>query len=128
MFNVSEYLDSDYKNDCVKEKIGSETFLIRKLNGYERLRLQDVRESSQRIVNVLAQCLLDGKTKQPIGEENARKFIARYDALSNAVASRIFRLTVDAVNAEEAAWGLAEKNSPETSGSEDTASTAVDTG
>ena len=21
MFNVSEYLDSDYRNDCVKEKI-----------------------------------------------------------------------------------------------------------
>ena len=55
MFNVSEYLDSDYRNDCVKEKIGSETFLIRKLNGYERLRLQDVNESSQRIVKVLAQ-------------------------------------------------------------------------
>ena len=124
MFNVSKYLEEDCRTDTVEERIGSETFLIRKLNGLERLRLQDVKESSQRIVNVLAQCLLDGKTKQPIGEENAQKFIARYDALSNAVASRIFRLTVDAVNAEETAWGLAEKNSPETSGSPGTAATA----
>ena len=124
MFNVKEFLESDFRNDYIEEKIGNETFLIRKLNGFERLHLQDIKDSSERIINVLGLCLLDGQTKQPIGEDNAKKFIARYDALSNAVASRIFRITVDAVNAEEAAWGLAEKNSPETSGSADTGNTA----
>lgn len=124
MFTIDSFLNEDFHSDYTEEKIGSETFLIRRMNGFERLHLQDLKESSKRIIYVLGQCLLDGQTKQPIGEENAQKFVARYDALSNAVASRIFRITIDAVNAEESAWGLAEKNLPEMSGNVDTVNTA----
>ena len=126
MFTVESFLNEDFHADWTEEKIGNETFLIRRMNGHERLRLQDVKDSSERIINVLGQCLLDGQTKQPIGKENAEKFVARYDALSNAVAAKIFQITIDAVNAEEAAWGLAEKNLPVTSGNTDTGSIAAD--
>ena len=128
MFTVEDYLNSGGQTDFIEIAVGSETFCIRRLNGLERLRLQDIEKSSERIIYVIGICLLDGNTKMPIGQKNAEKFVARYDALSNEVASQIVKATMDSVHAEETAWGLAEKNLPETSGSADTGNTADATG
>lgn len=124
MFNIDEFLASDYRIGYVEEKIGNETFLIRRLDGYERLSYTDIQKSSDRVIYALGHCLLDGKTKKPIGEAYAKMLITRCDALANELTVRIFKLTTDSVKAEEEAWGIAEKNLPGMSGSEDTASTA----
>lgn len=127
MFNISDFLASDYRFEPVKEKIGKETFLIRRMDGFERLEFSDLKKSADRLVYTLGHCLIDGKTNQPIGEQNARALVTRYDALAGELASRVFKLTTDSVKAEEAEWGIAEKNLPETSSSDSTDSTAAAT-
>ena len=125
MFSIDEFLTSDYRVDYVEEKIGNETFLIRRLDGYERLSYTDIQKSSDRVIYALGHCLLDGKTKKPIGEAYAKMFITRCDALANELTVRIFKLTTDSVKAEEEAWGIAEKNLPETNTSGSIEATAA---
>lgn len=110
MFNINDYLASDYHYDTVEEKIGNETFLIRRLNGYERLEFLDCKTLPERIVFTLSHALLDGNSKQPIGKNNAKKFIERYDSLSDEIASRIINLTTEYAKVEKSEWGIAEKN------------------
>lgn len=124
MFNLNEFLASDYKVDYVEEKIGNETFLIRRLDGFERLAYTDIKKSSDRVIYALGHGLLDGNTKKPIGEAYAKMFITRRDALANELTVRIFKLTTDSVKAEEEEWGIAEKNSVEISTNGSTDSTA----
>ena len=124
MFNISDFLAGDYRIEPVEVKVGRETFLIRRMDGLERLEFSDMKKSADRLVYTLGHCLLDGKTGQPVGERNARTLAARCDALAGELATQIFRLTTDSVKAEEAEWGIAEKNSPETGTSGSTGSTA----
>lgn len=127
MFNVKDYLESDYRSEFYEERIGNETFLLRNLNGLERLKFQDLKTGSEAVLFVLARCVIDSNTKMPIGEENAEAFVTRYDALANAVATRIFKHCQDSLEAERQAQGLAEKNLPGTSGSDTTANIAEGT-
>ena len=59
MFTVEDYLNSGGQTDFIEIAVGSETFCIRRLNGLERLRLQDIEKSSERIIYVIGICLLD---------------------------------------------------------------------
>ena len=124
MFNISDFLAGGYRIEPVKTKVGKETFLIRRMDGYERLEFSDLKKSTDRLVYTLGHCLLDGKTEQPVGERNAQTLVTRCDALAGELATQIFKLTTDSVKAEEAEWGIAEKNSPETGTSGSTGSTA----
>ena len=124
MFNISDFLASDFRIEPVKEKVGKETFLIRRMDGLERLEFSDLKKSTERLVYTLGHCLIDGRTGQPVGEQNARTLVTRCDALAGELATRIFKLTTDSVKAEEAEWGIAEKNSPGTDTNGSTASTA----
>ena len=116
MFTIEGFLNDDFHSDYTEEKIGGETFLVRRMNGLERLAFLDCSTIAERIIYTLAHCLLDGGTKQPIGEKNAKKFIERYDAISEAVATRIIDITTEATRAEKRELGIAEKNLKETSG------------
>ena len=124
MFNISDFLASDFRIEPVKTKVGKETFLIRRMDGCERLEFSDLKKSTDRLIYTLGHCLIDGKTNQSIGEQNARTLASRCDALAGELATRIFKLTTDSVKAEEAEWGLAEKNLPATDTSDSTDNTA----
>ena len=124
MFNVKEFLESDYRTDYVEEKIGNETFLIRRLNGFERLQFIDIKTYAERVLFTIANGLLDGRTKLPIGEKHAKLFVERFDVISETLATRILNLTNAASETEKAEIEHAEKNLPEMSGNGDTVNTA----
>lgn len=124
MFDLNEFLKSDASVDHVETVIGGKTFLIRRFDGYERLEFTDLAKSSERVVYTIGHCLLDGKTKKPIGLTNARLFVERADALAGELARQIFKLTSESVKAEEEQWGLSEKNLQEISTSDSTGNIA----
>ena len=124
MFNVKEFLESDYRTDYVEEKIGNETFLIRRLNGFERLQFIDIKTYAERVLFTIANGLLDGRTKLPIGEKHAKLFVERFDVISETLATRILNLTNAASETEKAEIEHAEKNLHEMSGNGDTVNTA----
>lgn len=124
MFNVKDFLESDYRVDYTEEKIGEETYLIRKLNGLERLEFIDIKTYAERVLFTISHGLLDGKTKLPIGDKHAKLFVERFDVVSETLATRILNLTSAASETEKAEIEYAEKNSQGVSGNGDTANTA----
>ena len=92
-------------------KRGTEEFNIRRLNGAERLKFNDIRGQYERILFVLSRALLSGDNNASIGEQNASKFIERYGILAEGLFNDIFDLTQQSLDKETEIWTLAKKNS-----------------
>lgn len=110
MFSVSNYLNSDYSSETTEVTIMTETFLIRRLDGQERLLFSDLSSPSEKIHYLLSHCLLDGETRSPIGDSHAAELIKRYDVLSHILSEKIFEFTKACIDSENMTWGQAVKN------------------
>ena len=102
--------------EIVTIRRGTEDFKIKRLNGAERLKFNDLTGQYERILFVISHALLSGAQNAPIGEQNAAKFIERYGSLAEALFNDIFDLTQKSLEKESEIWELAKKNSenPET--------------
>ncbi len=110
MFNINEFMNAAKVDDTKIVKRGTEEFKIRRLNGVERLKFNDLTTMYDRTVFVLGHALLSGVNDAPIGEQNAVRFIERYSSLADALFSDIFEFTQEVIKSESEAWELASKN------------------
>ena len=110
MFDVNEFMNAPCVDETAVVRRGSEEFAIRRLNGAERLRYNDLPTQYERTRYVLSRGLLTGTAKTPIGEENAARMLERYGALSEALFADIFDLTQQSLDKEAQLWEEAKKN------------------
>lgn len=110
MFDINEFLNSPIVDDTATVRRGTEEFKIRRLNGAERLRYNDLTTQYDRARYALSRGLLNGSTGVPIGEENAAKLLERHGALCEALFADIFDLTQRSLDAEASIWEEAKKN------------------
>ncbi|MDD3589329.1 MAG: hypothetical protein PHO46_03545 [Thermoguttaceae bacterium] len=104
MFDVCEFLNAPCVDETLVVERGTETFRIRRLNGAERLRYNDLTSDYDRTRFALARGLTSGPDGAPIGEENAVKLIERSGALAEALFADIFDLTQESVRKEREIW------------------------
>lgn len=116
MFNIEDFMNAPVDSEITTVKRGSEEFTIRRLDGVERLKFNDIRGQYERILYVLSRALLSGDSKAPIGEQNASNFIAKFGTLAEGLFNDIFELTQKSLDKETEIWTLAKKNTenPET--------------
>lgn len=112
MFDIDNFLNAPSDDATTVVKRGSEEFTIRRLNGAERLKFNDLSSQYDRVVYVLSRALLSGENKIPIGPEKAAKFVERYSSLSDALFNDIFNLTQESLEKDGEIWAEAKKNSP----------------
>lgn len=112
MFNIQDFLNAPADDSTTVIKRGTEEFTIRRLNGAERLKFNDLTSQYDRVVYVLSHALLTGENKIPIGAENAAKFVERYSSLADALFNDIFELTQESLTKDSEIWAEAKKNSP----------------
>lgn len=112
MFNIEEYLAAPADDSVTIINRGGEEFAIKRLNGAERLKFNDITSQYERVVFTLSKGLLSGEKRIPIGRENAVKFVERYASLSDALFNDIFNLTQETLERDSQIWADAKKNSP----------------
>lgn len=110
MFDVNEFMNAPCVDETTVVRRGTEEFKIRRLNGAERLRYNDLQTQYERTLYVLSRGLLSGTAGTPIGEENAAKMLERYGALSEALFSDVFDFTEETLAKESEIWEAAKKN------------------
>lgn len=110
-FDINEFFSSPQIDETATVKRGATEFRIRRLNGAERLRFNDLSSQYDRTVYALGRCLLSGPNDAPIGEANAVRFVERFTALSDALFGDIFDLTQNSLAKESEIWAEAKKNS-----------------
>ena len=112
MFNIDNYLNAPADDSTQVINRGGEEFAIRRLNGAERLKFNDLSSQYDRVVYTLSRALLSGEKKIPIGRENAIKFVEKYAGLSDALFNDIFELTQESLAKDTEIWAESKKNSP----------------
>lgn len=112
MFNIEDYLNAPADDAVTVITRGGEDFQIRRLNGAERLKFNDLTSQYDRVVYVLSRALLSGEKKVPIGRENAAKFVERHAGLSDALFNDIFELTQASLSKDSEIWAESKKSSP----------------
>ena len=112
MFNIDQYLNAPADDSTQVVVRGGEEFTIRRLNGAERLKFNDLSSQYDRVVYALSRALLSGEKNIPIGRENAMKFVERYAGLSDALFNDIFNLTQDSLAKDTELWAESKKSSP----------------
>lgn len=111
MFNIDEFMSAPVCEEIITVKRGNEEFKIKRLNGVERLKFNDVSGQYNRILFAISRGLLSGDQNAPIGEQNAARFIERYGSLAEGLFNDIFDLTQKSLEKESEIWTLAKKNS-----------------
>ena len=111
MFNIDDYLAAPANDSVTIINRGGEDFAIRRLNGAERLKFNDLTSQYERVVFTLSKGLLSGEKHVPIGRENAMKFVERCASLSDALFNDIFNLTQETLERDSQIWAEAKKNS-----------------
>lgn len=116
MFDINEFMNAPVTEEIATIRRGTEDFKIKRLNGAERLKFNDLTGQYERTLFVISHALLSGAQNAPIGEQNAARFIERYGSLAEALFNDIFDLTQKSLEKESEVWELAKKNSesPET--------------
>ena len=109
MFDLNEFLDAPCADETFVVRRGVESFRLRRLNGAERLRFNDLTCRYDRVVFALARGLLNGADGAPIGEENAAKLLARNGALCEALFEDVFDATQGALDEERKIWERVKK-------------------
>ena len=104
MFDINEFLNAPCVDESTVVEHGTEAFRIRRLNGAQRLRYNDLSTEYERIRFALARGLISGPDATPIGEENAAKLIERSGALAEALFVDIFDLTQESLRKEREIW------------------------
>lgn len=110
MFDIDDFMNAPVVEEITTVRRGTEDFNIRRLNGAERLKFNDITGQYERIVYALSRGLLSGEAKKPIGEQNAAKFVERYGMLAEGLFNDIFELTQKTLEKENEIWTLAKKN------------------
>lgn len=110
MFDIAEFMSAPVVEEITTVKRGNEEFTIRRLNGAERMKFNDIHGQYERTLYVLSRALLSGENKTPIGEQNAAKFIERFGTLAEGLFTDIFELTQKTLEQETEIWTLAKKN------------------
>lgn len=116
MFNIKEYLDRPFSDQKVKIKHKDEEYLVRRLDGLELIKWYEIdpEKKADRIIYLLATCLLDGTTKKPIGNNLAEKFIRHYYDVAYEVAIKIREMSETLASAENKEVAEEQKNSTPT--------------
>ncbi|MBP5621134.1 MAG: hypothetical protein J6X44_03875 [Thermoguttaceae bacterium] len=104
MFDINEFLNAPCVDETHVVEHGSEAFRIRRLDGSERLRYNDLSTEYERVRFALARGLTSGSENVPIGEENAARLIERSGALADALFCDIFDLTQESLRKEREIW------------------------
>ena len=94
MFDINEFMNAPVTEEIVTIRRGTEDFKIKRLNGAERLKFNDLTGQYERTLFVISHALLSGAQNAPIGEQNAARFIERYGSLAEALFNDIFDQTV----------------------------------
>ncbi len=118
MFDVNEFMNAPCYDDTTTVRRGTEEFRIRRLNGAERLRFNDLTTRYDRVRYALARGLLSGADSRPIGEENAARMLERHGALCEALFGDIFDFTQKSLEKELEIWDETRKNSATAQGSD----------
>ena len=113
MFDINEFMNAPYRDETFVVRRGTEEFRLRRLDGAERLKFNDLTSHYDRARFALARGLTSGPDARPIGEENAAKFIERYGALAEALFDDVFDLTQKSLDAEAEIWAEVKKKSSE---------------
>ncbi len=109
MFDINEFLNAPCVDGTTVVEHGVETFRIRRLDGAERLRFNDLTSEYDRIRFALARGLTSDPDGASIGEENAAKLIERSGALAEALFADIFDLTRESLRKEREIWQAVKK-------------------
>lgn len=92
MITLDSVIEFDEQTKTIA--LGDETATIRKLDGVDRLRAPT--DSAEALtLHVIAEGLLDGKTKKPVGKDFAYKLVRGKYLLANAIFSAIMRFTTE---------------------------------
>lgn len=100
MFDVEKYFDSPAEDDLIEIDLQGDRFRIRRLDGIDMLQLCDMQELDRRIVHILGHCVI-GQEKEPIGTENAKRFIRKHQRLAVELTSIIIRISEEINDQEE---------------------------
>lgn len=110
MFTIEEYFQSPWHEDTFEIEVQQERFKIRRLDGLDTLQLYELKELDERFIHILAICLLDGHTNQPVGRQYAEQFIRRHQQLAIDLTVKIINLSCDLSAEEERLIDNAKKN------------------
>ncbi|MDD3587248.1 MAG: hypothetical protein PHQ75_08690 [Thermoguttaceae bacterium] len=110
MFTIEEYLQTPWHDDILEIEVHNERFRIRRLDGLDTLRLYELQDLDERFIHILAVCLLDGQTSQPVGRELAEQFIRRRQQLAIDLTVEIINLSCELAAEEEQRVEEAKKN------------------
>lgn len=110
MFDINEFMNAPCVDETHIVRHGTEEFKIRRLNGAERLKYNDLGTQYERTRYVLSRGLLSAPNFAPIGDENAAKLLERSGVLAETLYADIFDLTEKSLEAEAAIWEEAKKN------------------
>ena len=111
MFNLNDFFNNPYTENVFKITIAERTFLVRKLDGIDSLRLCELTTLEERIVTVIANCLLDEETLTPVGEPVASRFIRENPSNSVQMALTIMNISEDIDKRENLLIEQYQKNS-----------------
>lgn len=114
MFSTKEYFDNPFDDGTFIREIDGEKFKLRRLDGIDMTRMEDMTGTDERVINALSRCLYDGESDKLVTREDAIKFIRRYHDLAVKVFLEIVTLTSELQKTEFSFLEEARKNSKAT--------------
>lgn len=111
MFSLTQYMNEKPENDTFVIRIGEEEYKIRRLDGIDLIRLQDLEETEKKLIHILATCLLDGDTNSPVGTNAAIQFLRNDLSVAIEIINKIIDLTEEIQQVEKMEFENAKKNS-----------------
>lgn len=119
MFNVKEYLDRPYREECLEKEIEiggrKETVRYRLLDGVDLVDLAARDRLGEKAAMILGLCVRDGEGGGPIGFANGRLMLRLYPGAGSELAAEIFTRSSEKITAEARIVEEEEKNSEGTS-------------
>ena len=75
METIENYFENSVEEHIESIVVYNRTYQIRRLDGLNFLQLQDIQGTEAKFTYILANCLINPKTNQPLGNEIAIRFL-----------------------------------------------------
>ncbi|MDO5579652.1 MAG: hypothetical protein Q4G69_00820 [Planctomycetia bacterium] len=110
MFSLKNFMSRTVEENTFVIQVGKEDYKIRRLDGIDLIRLQDIPETEKKFVHILSVCLLDGETSTPLGAECAFRLLRENLSAAIEIINKIIDLSEEIQRLEKKEYESAKKN------------------